>query len=114
MKRPTSWRARAINAAAVVAGFPPLRIALVILLLCVCLWLSGCATQQLVEVKVPVPVECREPVPPRPTMPTEGLRPEAGLLDKVKALLAEIELREGYEVRLRAALDNCTAPIAPP
>ena len=47
---------------------------------------------------MPVPVECREPVPDRPVMPTEAL--------------AEIDRREGYEVRLRAALQICTAPVA--
>jgi type IV pilus biogenesis protein CpaD/CtpE len=76
--------------------------------------LAGCAGQpQLAAVKVPVPVECREQVPSRPAMPTEALRPAESLTTKAKALLAEIELREGYEGRLLAALQACTRPIGP-
>ena len=71
------------------------------LLIAACALLAGCAGQKHVEIQrvnVPVPVECREPVPDRPVMPTEAL--------------AEIDRREGYEVRLRAALLICTAPVA--
>lgn len=40
--------------------------------------MAGCAGAprvETVEVRVPVPVECREPVPARPAMPTEALQP---------------------------------------
>jgi len=72
--------------------------------------LAGCnATLQ--QVKVPVPVECKEEVPERPVMPTEAL-PERPTLDAfVQAATAEIERREGYEVKLRAALVACTGPV---
>lgn len=83
--------------------------------------LAGCGvTQQLVEVPVPVPVECREKEPARPAMPTEALQPTpvggdllAEHFAKVNALLAEIEIREGYEIELVTALRNCTKPVDP-
>jgi len=80
------------------------------------LLLVGCAGAPRVEVQrvsVPVPVECREPVPSRPVMPTEALRPGASLDDFARAAMAEIERREGYEGQLLAALEACRAPINP-
>ncbi|ABM32224.1 hypothetical protein QRO08_16575 [Paracidovorax citrulli] len=78
--------------------------------------LAGCAGAprvETVEVRVPVPVECREPVPARPAMPTDALRPGASLDDFARAALAEIERREGYEGQLLTALEACRAPIKP-
>jgi hypothetical protein len=78
--------------------------------------LAGCSSVSRVEVqqvKVPVPVECREPVPERPSMPTEGLADDADPFELLRAALAEIDRREGYEVRLLAALIACTAPLTP-
>jgi len=75
------------------------------------LLLAGCATAPRVEmqrISVPVPVECREPVPARPVMPTEALRPGASLDDFARAAIAEIERREGFEVALLTALLACT------
>ncbi len=83
--------------------------------LCVVL-LSGCAGAPRVEVQrvsVPVPVECREPVPARPAMPTEALRSGASVDDFARAAMAEIERREGYEGQLLVALEACRAPISP-
>lgn len=74
--------------------------------------LTACSsTKQLVEIKVPVPVECREKVPARPVMPTEEFTEKPVLDQYVRAARAEIERREGYEVQLRTALEACTAPI---
>ena len=76
--------------------------------------LAGCATAPRVEiqaVKVPVPVECREPTPDRPSMPTEALAEDADPFDLLRASLAEIDRREGYEVKLVAALENCKRPL---
>ena len=74
--------------------------------------LYGCQTRPVtVQVKVPVPVECREPVPVRPVMPTELLVPGVAVWDLMRSALAEIDRRESYEVRLRAALVVCTTPI---
>lgn len=79
--------------------------------------LAGCATQNHVEVQrvnVPIPVECKEPVPARPAMPTEALRLGATVDDFARAAMAEIARREGYEDELLTALENCRAPLDPP
>lgn len=76
--------------------------------------LAGCAGAprlETVEVRVPVPVECREPVPARPAMPTEALRPGVTVDDFARAAMAEIERRDGYEGQLLVALEACRAPI---
>lgn len=75
--------------------------------------LAGCAAAPTVEVQkinIAIPVECREPTPARPVMPTEALAPGVAPFELLRAALAEIDRREGYEVRLRAALDACTRP----
>ena len=76
--------------------------------------LTGCASAPRVEtseVRVPVPVACIEPVPPRPAMPTEALRPGITIDDFARAAMAEIERREGYEGQLLTALENCRRPL---
>jgi hypothetical protein len=78
--------------------------------------LAGCSSVPRVEVqtvKVPVPVECREPIPDRPAMPTEALADDADPFELLRAALAEIDRREGYEVRLLSALLICTVPLPP-
>jgi hypothetical protein len=76
--------------------------------------LSACAAGakrvEIQRVNIAVPVECKEPTPARPAMPTEALRPGATVDQFVQAAQAEIERREGYEVRLAAALVACTLP----
>ena len=74
--------------------------------------LAGCGTARTVQVRVPVPVPCLEAEPARPAMPTESLRPGAPPFILLRAALAEIDRREGYETELLAALRACTAPIA--
>lgn len=81
-----------------------------LMLLCALL-LAGCATTSH-QVKVPVPIECRVDEPARPAMPSEMLSPGGDLDPFVAALIAEIEIRDGYEGELLAALRTCTAPIA--
>ena len=76
------------------------------------LLLAGCAgTTQYVRVNVPVPVACEEVVPDRPVMPTENLFPGVEPWVLQRAALAEIDRREAYEVKMRAALVACTAPL---
>lgn len=72
--------------------------------------LAGCGVARIETVKVPVPVECRVEVPARPAMPTEALSPGVNLDRFSASALAEIELREGYEGELRAALAECVRP----
>lgn len=79
--------------------------------------LAGCQTPlarvELQRVNVPVPVACDEPVPERPAMPTEQLRPGATVDQFTQAAQAEIERREAYEIKLAAALANCRRPVSP-
>ncbi|MES2685725.1 MAG: hypothetical protein V4706_02825 [Pseudomonadota bacterium] len=82
------------------------------------LLLAACDTVPKVPAgKVAVAIECREPEPARPNMPTEALKargcPSGECVDELlQASLAENLRREGYEGQLRTALRVCTAPIA--
>jgi hypothetical protein len=76
-----------------------------------CAVLAGCGVAPLQPVKTPIPVECRVQRPARPAMPTEALAPGVDLDRFAAAAMAEIELREGYELELNAALDVCTTEI---
>lgn len=83
-------------------------------LIAACALMVGCATKKHVEIQrvnVPVPVECKEPVPVRPVMPTEGLASTATLDQFAQAAMAEIERREGYEGELLTTLENCRKPV---
>lgn len=85
-----------------------------LILIAAALALAGCATTPgVATVKVAVPVECRETVPDRPVMPTEQFTQKPALDELQRAALAEIERREGYEIKLRTALEACTAPVKP-
>ncbi|MNW22828.1 hypothetical protein D3C71_2245580 [compost metagenome] len=52
-------------------------------------------------------------MPDRPAMPTEALTPGVPPWVLQRAALAEIDRREAYEVKMRAALVACTTPIEP-
>ena len=81
-------------------------------LLLACAVLAGCGTVRTMQIKVPVPVACNEAVPARPSMPTELLRSDtADEFDLFISALAEIDIREAYEVLMRAALVACTKPL---
>lgn len=74
--------------------------------------LAGCAGQvepepRTVRVEVPVAVPCRAPAVEVPTWATASLQKGDSLQTKVRALLAELEQRKGYEVGLMAALAAC-------
>lgn len=73
--------------------FPPIFLAL-----------TACSTKT-VEVRIPVPVPCITETIQEPTYPI--VTEEAGIFERVKVLLAERELRRGYEIKLRAALSAC-------
>lgn len=76
-----------------------------------CAVLAGCGVSPLQPVKTPIPVECRVQRPARPAMPTEALAPGVDLDRFAAVAMAEIELREGYEGELTAALDACAKPM---
>ncbi len=86
-------------------------ISLTVVLASISFVLAGCATAPSVPLRIPVPIECRVATPSRPAMPTDGIVSADTLDRKVKAALAELEVREGYETELRAALATCTAPL---
>lgn len=74
--------------------------------------LAGCAGQvepepRTVRVEVPVAVPCRSPAVEVPTWATASLQKGDGLQTKVRALLAELEQRKGYEAQLVAAVRAC-------
>lgn len=81
-----------------------------ICLIASCAVLAGCGTR-IVRVSVPVPVACQEQIAERPVMPTDALAPGAEPFVVLRASLAEIDRREGYETLLRTALVACTAPL---
>lgn len=74
--------------------------------------LAGCAGRlepepRTVRVEVPVSVPCRVPAVEMPTWATASLQKGDSLQTKVRALLAELEQRKGYEVQLVAAVQAC-------
>jgi len=74
--------------------------------------LAGCAAQiepepRTVRVEVPVAVPCRAPAVEVPTWATALLQKGDSLQTKVRALLAELEQRKGYEVQLLAIVRAC-------
>ena len=82
-----------------------------IALIAACAVLAGCGTVRTVQVSVPVPVACQEAEPARPVFPTEQLAPGAPPFVLLRAALAEMDRREGWEGELVAALRACTAPL---
>lgn len=74
--------------------------------------LAGCAGQvepepRTVRVEVPVAVPCLVPAVEVPAWATASLQKGDSLQTKVRALLAELEQRKGYEVQLLAAVRSC-------
>ena len=56
---------------------------------------------------VPVKTKCIIDKPEKPTMPFDNVKAESAAITKLKAALAEIEIRIGYEGKLEAAIDEC-------
>jgi hypothetical protein len=77
------------------------------ILVAICFVLSGCATERLVQIRVPVPVACQVAEPARPMMDTDTVPTGATIDVLARAMRAEIERREGYEGELRTALTAC-------
>ncbi len=79
--------------------------------LVLCLLLAGCVSSgsvtKPVTVEMPVPVPCRAPVVLHPVWPTESLPENGTLFEHVRAMLAENELRQAYEIQLEAAIKAC-------
>lgn len=77
--------------------------------------LAGCASRPptMVETKIRVSVPCDAGDVPAPAFPADGLTGDEDLYVKAQTLAADTEVREGYEARLRAAVEACR-PTAPP
>lgn len=75
------------------------------------LLLTGCAglmpAPKVVEVKVPVQVQCKVTPPERPLFAVDGLPVGSGIWEQMKALRAERQQRIGYEVELEAVVKAC-------
>ncbi len=74
--------------------------------------LVGCATSTLppglpVEVRIPVAVPCKTPVPERPAFAADALPLGSGIWDQMAALRAERFQRKGYEAELETAVKAC-------
>jgi hypothetical protein len=73
--------------------------------------LAGCAHQEpemrTVKVEVAVPVPCKVALVEVPSFATVSLKKADPLETKVRALLAEIRQRQGYERQLAAANVAC-------
>jgi len=72
---------------------------------------SGCGQTiyKPVNVEVPVSEPCASVPPAPPSWPTLALKKDAGMVDRVRALTAENELRKGWEKKLQASITGCTA-----
>lgn len=74
--------------------------------------LSGCfATMPgaVTEVLVPVPVPCNINAPSMPSWPFQTASGSDDIFTSVKKMLAEIELRKGYEIEMEAAIKGCNS-----
>ena len=75
--------------------------------------MTGCATDKefiVKEVKVPLPIPCNIIAPQKPAMPSDGLKKdEMDIYVWIKTLLAEIEIRKGYEIQLEVAVTACNS-----
>ncbi|KVZ18655.1 hypothetical protein WT88_29690 [Burkholderia stagnalis] len=86
-----------------------------ILVAVLCAALAGCATAPqapepapvVTTVDKPVPVPCKVPKPERPAFAFDSLPFGADIYTQVATLLADRKQRQGYEVRLEAAVDSC-------
>jgi hypothetical protein len=72
---------------------------------------AGCATHPSclppIETKVQVSVPCDPGPVPAPAFPVDGLTGDEDIFAKAQTLAADIETREGYEARLKSAVDAC-------
>lgn len=73
------------------------------------LMLTACSQPVFKPVPVDTPVEvtCRINEPTAPGWPTLIVAKDAGLFAHSKAVLAELEMRKGYENKLLAAIRSC-------
>ena len=82
-----------------------------ILMFALVLPLCACGTTDVVykpvQVETTVTVPCHIPAVATPAMPTATITPKSTLFEQVRALLAENEIRRGYEAMLAALIKAC-------
>ena len=85
-----------------------------LLIIAIVVTLAGCATTReptintvIQKVDVPIAVLCKAEIPAKPTYNFGKLSIEADIFDKIKAMLADRKLSQGYELELEAALNSC-------
>lgn len=74
--------------------------------------LTGCSSflpnEKIVDHNVLVTIPCKVTPPVKPVMPfTDGGNKKDNIFVKSKKTLAEIKLRQAYEVQLEAAVESC-------
>ncbi len=82
-------------------------------LLLLALLIAGCASTTPPSptvpqrVEIPVPVPCKIPQIEKPSFAVDGLPIGSDIWDQMSALRAERKQRQGYEVKLEAAIKSC-------
>jgi len=73
--------------------------------------LAGCAGSPTAPgtVKVPVPMPCDADVPALPVFPADTLTGDEDIFTLGKTLWADRKARQAYELKVRTALEGCTA-----
>lgn len=73
--------------------------------------LAGCAGSPTAPatVKVPVPMPCDVDVPALPVFPADTLTGDEDIFTLGKTLWADRKARQAYELKVRTALEGCTA-----
>lgn len=73
------------------------------------IFLAGCCTPQIkyIETKVEVPVPCVTNVPEKPLELVKEVKLTDGSFTKVKAVLAELDLRKAYELKMETIMEGC-------
>jgi hypothetical protein len=82
------------------------------MIICIAMLAGGCASNpfvKVVTVDVPVPIPCNIVAPRKPVMPFSDSPFSEDIFVNAKTMVAEIEIRMGYEVQLEAAITACNS-----
>lgn len=77
--------------------------------------LAGCAGSPTAPgtVKVAVSTPCEADVPALPVFPADTLTGDEDIFTLGKTLWADRKARQAYELKVRTALEGCTARVGP-
>lgn len=82
-----------------------------VILLIIVVALSACQQSPIYvpkEVKIPVGIKCKVELPLEPEWNINKISKDAPLAEKLKVVLADLELSKGYIIQLRAAARACS------